>query len=174
MNIRLANKFDLPYYLHLVHKIHEMKEIGTYDVILDDEYLNTLFNTVLHGGGLALIAEHNDEVKQVFEILFQIISYCDERAKAQHRLEQQQQADLRRRNVARADEHQRAAERQHVNPHQHQVTHVGGRYRKRRRERQDQHRGQQAARRNSSEGGCLREPAHETETASNWHSYKND
>jgi len=60
MNIRMANKFDLPYYLHLVHKIHEMKEIGTYDVILDDTYLNTLFNTVLHGGGLALIAEHDD------------------------------------------------------------------------------------------------------------------
>ena len=50
MKIRQANKFDLPYYLHLVHKIHEMKEIGTYDVILDDTYLNTLFNTVLHGG----------------------------------------------------------------------------------------------------------------------------
>jgi GNAT superfamily N-acetyltransferase len=61
MNIRLTNKFDLPYFLHLVHNIHKQGEIGYYDVDLDDTYLNTLFNTILHGGGIGLIIEEDDK-----------------------------------------------------------------------------------------------------------------
>ena len=60
MKTRLANKFDLPYYLHLVRSIHEKGEIGLYRVELDDLYLNTLFNTILNGGGIAIIIEVDD------------------------------------------------------------------------------------------------------------------
>ena len=61
MKVRSANKFDLPYYLNLVHKVHKEGLIGSYDVPLDDEYLNVLLNTVLHGGGLALVIENDNE-----------------------------------------------------------------------------------------------------------------
>lgn len=62
MNIRLANKFDLPYFLKTVHKIHEQGEIGTFDVDLDDEYLNMMFATAINGGGLVLIAESDEPI----------------------------------------------------------------------------------------------------------------
>jgi hypothetical protein len=57
MKIRQANKFDLPYFLNLVHKIHEKKEIGTFDVELNDNYLNIMFTTAINGGGVVLIVE---------------------------------------------------------------------------------------------------------------------
>ncbi len=69
MNIRIANKFDLPYYINLVHKIHELGEIGTYNVPLDDVYLNSLFNTIIHGGGIALIAESDCNVGMIVGVI---------------------------------------------------------------------------------------------------------
>lgn len=69
MKIRNANKFDLPYYLHLVHKIHELKEIGSYDVKLDDTYLNSLYNTIIHGGGIALIVESQEPVGMMLGVI---------------------------------------------------------------------------------------------------------
>ena len=62
MNIRLANKFDLPYFLRKVHEIHEKGEIGEFDVPLDDEYLNVMFATAINGGGLVLIAESDEPI----------------------------------------------------------------------------------------------------------------
>lgn len=90
MKVRKANKFDLPYYLHLVHKIHQMKEIGTYDVPLDDEYLNSLFNTIIHGGGIALVVESDETIGMMIGVIspniwspqtlvmHQILLYVDE------------------------------------------------------------------------------------------------
>lgn len=90
MKVRLANKFDLPYYLHLVHKIHNEGDIGHYDVPLDDEYLNSLYNTIINGGGLALVVESDNVVGMMLGIispniwshntlvLHQILFYVDE------------------------------------------------------------------------------------------------
>lgn len=69
MKIRIANKFDLPYYIHLVHKIHTMAEIGTYNVPLDDTYLNSLFNTIIHGGGIALIVEDKEPIGMMIGVI---------------------------------------------------------------------------------------------------------
>ncbi len=90
MIVREANKFDLPYYLHLVHKIHSEGDIGYYDVPLDDEYLNSLFNMVIHGGGVALVAESDTTIGIMLGVispniwshntlvLHQILFYVDE------------------------------------------------------------------------------------------------
>lgn len=69
MLVRAANKFDLPYYTHLVRKIHTMAEIGTYDVPIDDTYLNSLFNTILHGGGIALVLEQEQQIGMMIGVI---------------------------------------------------------------------------------------------------------
>ncbi len=69
MNIRLANKFDIPYFIKMVHKIHEQGDIGTFDVELNDEYLNALFATAINGGGLALIAESDEPIGIMFALI---------------------------------------------------------------------------------------------------------
>lgn len=90
MKVRLANKFDLPYYLHLVHKIHQEETIGSYNVPLRDEYLNSLFNTILHGGGIALVIESDSTIGMMIGVIspnvwspetlvmHQILLYIDE------------------------------------------------------------------------------------------------
>lgn len=70
MEVRLANKFDLPYYLSLVHKIHGLGHNKKYyDVELDDEYLNKLFNSVIHGHGIALVVESDVPVGMAIGII---------------------------------------------------------------------------------------------------------
>jgi hypothetical protein len=92
MKIRLANKFDLPYYTALVHKIHNLDHNDKFmNIELDDVYLNKLFNSVIHGHGIALIAEHdNKQVGMTMSIispnvwspttlsLHQVLLYIDE------------------------------------------------------------------------------------------------
>ena len=60
MNIRKANKFDIPYFTHIVHKIHEQGDIGEFGITLDDQYLNSMFQVSMYGG-IALIAERDDQ-----------------------------------------------------------------------------------------------------------------
>jgi hypothetical protein len=69
MKVRVANKFDLPYYLHLVHKIHSDGDIGMYDVPLDDEYLNSLYNTIIHGLGIALVVESDNPIGMMIGVI---------------------------------------------------------------------------------------------------------
>lgn len=69
MNIRLANKFDLPYFLKKVHEIHEKGEIGDFDVELNDDYLNSMFATAINGGGLVLIAESDEPIGILFALI---------------------------------------------------------------------------------------------------------
>jgi GNAT superfamily N-acetyltransferase len=90
MKVRLANKFDLLYYLHLVHSIHEEGLIGTYKVPMDDTYLNTLFNTIIHGAGIALIVESDEPIGMMIgvicpniwspetQVMHQILLFVDE------------------------------------------------------------------------------------------------
>jgi hypothetical protein len=62
MKIREANKFDIPYFIHMVRKIHEKEEIGKFNVEFNDDYLNSLFVTAINGGGIALIAENEKPI----------------------------------------------------------------------------------------------------------------
>jgi len=70
MIIRPADRFDLPYFIDLIHRINDMDELG--DVvqgILDDEHLNQLFATVLAGAGLCYIAESDTRIGMILGIV---------------------------------------------------------------------------------------------------------
>ena len=70
MIIRPANKFDLPYFIDLIHQINNDDGLG--DVIcgdLDDTYLNQLFATVLAGAGLCYIAESDNRIGIILGII---------------------------------------------------------------------------------------------------------
>lgn len=69
MNIRLANKFDLPYFISLVHEIHKRGDIGNFPVVLNDDYLNAMFTSTLHGAGISLIAETDNTVGMLLAII---------------------------------------------------------------------------------------------------------
>jgi N-acetylglutamate synthase-like GNAT family acetyltransferase len=70
MIIRQANKFDLHYFINLIHRINDMDELG--DIVqgeLDDEHLNQLFATVLAGAGLCYIAESEERVGMILGVI---------------------------------------------------------------------------------------------------------
>lgn len=70
MNIRLANKFDLPYFINLIHRINDNDELG--DVVcaeLDDMHLNSIFATVLAGAGICYIAESEERVGMILGVV---------------------------------------------------------------------------------------------------------
>lgn len=56
MNIRLANKFDVKYFIDVATKINDMEFI-TADKPVQKDHINSLFNAIIHGKGIALIAE---------------------------------------------------------------------------------------------------------------------
>lgn len=68
MNIRRANKFDLPYFLYLARKVQDMSFIPKGKTV-DEDHFNVLFNTILHGGGIALIAESDQPVGMAIGIV---------------------------------------------------------------------------------------------------------
>lgn len=63
MKVRLANKFDLPYFIDTVKLVHG-KDFAKqfHDVTLDDTHLNVMFNSVIHGAGVALIIESSENI----------------------------------------------------------------------------------------------------------------
>lgn len=70
MNIRLANKFDIPYFIETVRKV-QAKEFAKefHEIDLDEDYLNSLFVTVISGGGVALIAESEETIGIAFAVI---------------------------------------------------------------------------------------------------------
>lgn len=66
MKIREANKFDVDYFVNLVHQLADAEHIATYNHGgLDSEYLNQLFASIIAGAGIALIAEDDKKQKNV-------------------------------------------------------------------------------------------------------------
>lgn len=61
MIIRTANKFDLNYFLYVARKVQHMGFVPQ-DKTIDVEYFNIMFNTIIHGGGIALIAESDQPI----------------------------------------------------------------------------------------------------------------
>lgn len=68
MIVRKANKFDLPYFIHVAKKVQDMDFIPD-DKQVIDKHFNVLFNTILHGGGIALIVESEEPIGMVVGII---------------------------------------------------------------------------------------------------------
>jgi hypothetical protein len=72
MNIRPANKFDLPYFIDLIHKINEQNELTenfNIKMELDDDYINTIFTSVIHGAGICYIAESDTYIGIIMGVI---------------------------------------------------------------------------------------------------------
>jgi len=70
MIIRPANKFDLPYFIDLIHRINDNDELG--DIVcaeLDDKHLNSIFASVLAGAGLCFVAESDTKVGMILGVI---------------------------------------------------------------------------------------------------------
>lgn len=68
MNIRKINKFDLPYFLHVARKVQNMEFIPEGKTVIDN-HLSSLFNTIIHGGGIGYIAESEQPIGIVLGII---------------------------------------------------------------------------------------------------------
>lgn len=68
MNIRTANKFDLPAVLDMLRKFREATPIDCMRECDNEEYVNKLFHHVILGGGLALIAEDKEPIGMIIGI----------------------------------------------------------------------------------------------------------
>ena len=74
MNIREANKFDLPYFIELIEKLASAKHIMRYNFEkLDHSHLNSIFSTMLAGKGAMLVVE-NEETKKLHGMAAGIIN----------------------------------------------------------------------------------------------------
>lgn len=63
MIIREANKFDVKYFINLIHRINKDDELG--DIVygqLDDNHINTIFTSIIAGAGICYIAESEDNI----------------------------------------------------------------------------------------------------------------
>jgi len=58
--IRAANKFDLLYFLDSIHDLNDGHNLWS-GTTIDDEYINSLFLTLINGGGIVLVAENDKE-----------------------------------------------------------------------------------------------------------------
>ena len=70
MKIREANKFDLPYFIDLIHRINLDDNLG--DVIcgeLDNNHINSIFAAVLAGAGICYIAESDERVGMILGVI---------------------------------------------------------------------------------------------------------
>jgi predicted GNAT superfamily acetyltransferase len=61
IEVRNANKFDLPYFLSVVNRVHSLSHNNKFGVTLNEKYLNQLFMTVLMGRGTCHVAIVDDK-----------------------------------------------------------------------------------------------------------------
>ena len=65
MNIREANKHDLPYFIKLIKQLASEDHIMHYNYEeLDETHLNMIFSTIIAGRGAMLVVE-NDKTKEL-------------------------------------------------------------------------------------------------------------
>ena len=62
MNIRQANRFDLPEVLRMLKDFRNCTPIESSSEYNDEEYFNKLYRHILLGGGLAFVAEKDDRL----------------------------------------------------------------------------------------------------------------
>ena len=73
MNIRLANKFDLPYILDMLRNFREQTPIEEMRNCDNEEYVNKVFHHIILGGGVALVAEEQQPIGMIIGIKDQSI-----------------------------------------------------------------------------------------------------
>jgi GNAT superfamily N-acetyltransferase len=62
MKIRLASKFDLPDVIRMLKNYRDCCPLEELKLADNEEYINTVFTTIIYGGGVCLIAEDCDQV----------------------------------------------------------------------------------------------------------------
>ena len=73
MNVRLANKFDLPYILDMLRNFREQTPIEEMRDCDNEEYVNKVFHHIILGGGVALVAEEQQPIGMIIGIKDQSI-----------------------------------------------------------------------------------------------------
>lgn len=73
MNVRLANKFDLPYILDMLRNFREQTPIEEMRNCNNEEYINKVFHHIILGGGVALVAEEEQPMGMIMGIKDQSI-----------------------------------------------------------------------------------------------------
>jgi len=68
MNIRKANKWDLPYIIEMLKHFREQTPIPQMAKCDNHEHINTLYHHLLLGGGLALVAETTHPIGMIMGI----------------------------------------------------------------------------------------------------------
>jgi len=92
VKIRQANKFDLPYFIEATKKLHNQDHNSwSKDLQVNDKHVSTIFQSMIVGQGIVLIAEKNNKPCGIIaglinsflwqpdhHIMFQILFYIDE------------------------------------------------------------------------------------------------
>lgn len=71
MNIRQANKFDLPHVIEMLKHFRGQTPIDMMNECDNELYVNKLFHTILVGGGVALIAEKEKPIGMIMGVMDQ-------------------------------------------------------------------------------------------------------
>lgn len=61
MKIRPATKFDLPDVIRMLKNYREACPLEELKLANDETYINTVFNSIIHGAGFAFIADYEGE-----------------------------------------------------------------------------------------------------------------
>lgn len=68
MNIRQANKFDLPHIIKMLKHFREQTPIDLIRLCDDEQYINKLYHHLLLGAGVILIAEMDQPIGMIIGI----------------------------------------------------------------------------------------------------------
>ena len=68
MNIRLANKFDLPYIIKMLRNFRNETPIELMKHCDNEDYINKLYHHIILGGGVAIIAEVEQPIGMIIGI----------------------------------------------------------------------------------------------------------
>lgn len=73
MNIRLANKFDLPHIINMLKHFRDHSPVDEIKKCDNEMYISTLYNHILAGRGIAYVAEHDQPIGMIIGFIDQNI-----------------------------------------------------------------------------------------------------
>lgn len=73
MNIRTANKFDLPYIINMLRHFREESPVEKIKECNNEQYITTLYTHILAGRGLVLVAEYDQPIGMIIGYIDQSI-----------------------------------------------------------------------------------------------------
>lgn len=71
--IRHANKFDLPHVIRMLHDYKKQSPLSIMATCDNEEHVSRIFNAILHGRGVALIAEKEQPIGMLLGFIDQNI-----------------------------------------------------------------------------------------------------